>query len=431
MLIPHSSRSTGILVINMGNLIVRNRFLFADTPGTISHTKRVQTRRKSQSQGDMQSSDLTDCLTTPPTVNTSHSDSMFETLASLPITQSVSRSLLDVMAIELMNIDLFSAEWRDKEDYCRNDRERDMIFPSFVVQRQAGKVLKERSQLTLQVERSLEGNISHDVPDLCIDGTLSSVHFSVDLEQLKLVKGLLSHNLGEPLEDFQPPMMFQLQDPKIQTVLSGDVWKGVFINLQLLNVTLELLIAHDQPEHNCPEASLAKIDFIRSRLLFESYSDGTKDIDLVSHEIKASDVRYTGEQLAATRKRVLDIQRVAFAAPFDFFEWLIHIADSPADARPNVFHEILKPSRDGDKLDSLQLKIHYRSTKEKTLFTILLNNMRLMGIFDWLLACKEFLLTGEDDSFVNKGTCVRGSIRITQLVSWKRNKCIVVVGFVR
>ncbi len=46
------------------------------------------------------------------------------------------KCLLEVMSIELVDIDLFSAEWRDLQDYFRNDRERDLIFSSFVVQRQ-------------------------------------------------------------------------------------------------------------------------------------------------------------------------------------------------------------------------------------------------------------------------------------------------------
>ena len=77
-----------------------------------------------------------------------------------------------------------------------------------------------------------------------------------------------------------------------QTVLSGEVWKGMSINIDLVNVTVELLVAHEAPD--CPEASLARLDFNKSRLMYESYSDGSKDIDLVSHEILTHDTRYRG-----------------------------------------------------------------------------------------------------------------------------------------
>jgi hypothetical protein len=45
----------------------------------------------------------------------------------------------------------------------------------------------------------------------------------------------------------------------------------------------------------------------------------------------------------------------------------------------------------------LQMELHFRTTKDNTRFTVLLNNMRLMGVFDWLLAVKDFLLTQVQD----------------------------------
>ena len=79
----------------------------------------------------------------------------------------------------------------------------------------------------------------------------------------------------------------------LQTVLSGDVWKAISLVIQLHNVTVELLTSHATPKQS--QQSLARLDFIRSRLSFESYSDQSKDIDLVSHEIVVSDTRFTGE----------------------------------------------------------------------------------------------------------------------------------------
>ena len=78
----------------------------------------------------------------------------------------------------------------------------------------------------------------------------------------------------------------------LQTVLGGDVWKSVSLVMQLHNVTVELLTSHATPKQS--QQSLARLDFIRSRLSFESYSDQSKDIDLVSHEIVVSDTRFTG-----------------------------------------------------------------------------------------------------------------------------------------
>ena len=89
-------------------------------------------------------------------------------------------------------------------------------------------------------------------------------------------------------------------------------------------------------------------------------------------------------------------------------KYIIHhpiftLAGDPVNVRPNVFQDILRPSQEGYKEGSLQLELHFRSSRDRTRFTILLNSMRLIGIFDWLLASKDFLATGVDNPF--EGLC--------------------------
>lgn len=66
------------------------------------------------------------------------------------------------------------------------------------------------------MERNLEGDVSHSAPDWRAAGQLSSVYCRLDMGQYKLVRGLLAHNLGEKVEEFQRPLMSHLQDPSIQ-----------------------------------------------------------------------------------------------------------------------------------------------------------------------------------------------------------------------
>ncbi|XP_074642818.1 intermembrane lipid transfer protein VPS13D-like [Tubulanus polymorphus] len=279
--------------------------------------------------------------------------------------QSISayNCLLDVMYVNLVDIDLYSAERiprKNSDHYIENA----MVFPSHFILQKRNKPLKEKCVLKLQVERNLEGDISHTSPDLAVLGMLSAVHFCIDLNQYKLVRGILDHNFGEPLEEFQTPVMTSLQDPQINTILSGQVWKCVSMNIDLLNVSVELQGTNqDNGGSECP---LARLDFIKSRLTYESFSDFSKDVDLVSREILAHDTRYR---------------------------------DSPVNTRPNVFSKILQPSKVKTNNNTLQLELHYRSTNDCTRFTILLNNMRLMGIFDWLMQVQDFLLTNPDNPF--------------------------------
>ena len=106
---------------------------------------------------------------------------------------------------------------------------------------QKGKVLREKCRLTLQVERNLEGDICHNVPDFSIDGKLTSVCFQLDLKQYQMVRGFLAHNFGEDLEPFKTPMMSQLQDPQIHVsywFIASDMWKSFFIFMDMWKLLL-------------------------------------------------------------------------------------------------------------------------------------------------------------------------------------------------
>ena len=51
----------------------------------------------------------------------------------------------------------------------------------------------------------------------------------------------------------------------------------------------------------------------------------------------------------------------------------------------------------GERTSLLQAEVHYRSTQDVNRFTILLNNMRLMGIFDWWTAVLQFISKSTDN----------------------------------
>lgn len=72
---------------------------------------------------------------------------------------------------------------------------------------------------------------------------------------------------------------------------------------------------------------------MKSKLLFESFSNGSKSVNLVSHSLLAYDTRYTGPNRTQ--------------AGLD-------------GMKPNVFDCILQPSKTGTNRASLQLELHYR-----------------------------------------------------------------------
>lgn len=219
--------------------------------------------------------------------------------------------------------------------------------------------MTEPCRLKLQVERNLDKEISHTVPDISIHGNLSSVHCSLDLYKYKLIRGLLENNLGEPIEEFMRP--YDLQDPRIHTVLSGEVYTCMCFLIDMVNVSLEL----KDPKGREGAGSLARFDFKKCKLLYESFSNQTKSINLVSHSMMAFDTRYAGQKT------------------------------SPGTT--NVFTCIFQPSKNSSTTQgSIQIELHFRSTKESSCFTVVLNNLRVFLIFDWLLLVHGFLHTPSD-----------------------------------
>ncbi|XP_014665862.1 PREDICTED: vacuolar protein sorting-associated protein 13D-like [Priapulus caudatus] len=279
--------------------------------------------------------------------------------------------LLDVLQVELTDMDLYSAVRMSRHEAGKRQAG-DLSFSTHVVRRKGGPLLERTCALRLQVERNLDADISHAAPGMKVVGQLSSVCCTIDLAQYKLLRGVLDHNLGEPLEDFEHQLnTLKIQEPQIQTVLSGEVWTKTSLHMELVNVTVALVMQHTEPSE-LPRAALAQLDFIKSKLSYESYSDNSKDIDLVSTEILVSDTRYR---------------------------------DAPANKRPNVFTNVLQPTRiaaaTGAGVQTLQVEVHYRDTLDFTRLTVLLNNMRLMGIFDWLLAIQEFISTSADNPYAS------------------------------
>ena len=162
-----------------------------------------------------------------------HIDAGARDLHALPTSPRSHVCLLDVIHIEVSDIDLFSARWQAKNTDAlptsqnRRHAHRDsvqttksktnLVFPSYVICRQTGKLLKDKGRLVVQAERNLDGEISHSVPDVRIAANLSSLYFRVDQDQFKLVKGLLFHNFGEELEPLQTKLV-NFEDPKIQVL---------------------------------------------------------------------------------------------------------------------------------------------------------------------------------------------------------------------
>ncbi|XP_024125798.1 vacuolar protein sorting-associated protein 13D isoform X2 [Oryzias melastigma] len=373
IVIPESSQSPRVIVANFGQLRVKNRFLPAGASGTFSLRDKVEKLTMVHAffpsldtvKSTAENSDGQDL---PEGSVPNSSNSTFNRPCSLnttgvpdktrPGSSAEHSCLLDCMALDLQEMDIFAAErfpcclW----DIGSNTESSDVVFPSYFVRRTGDNLLKDCCRLRLKVERNLDRELCHAVPDMSIHGSLSSVHCSLDRKHYQLIRGLLENNLGEPVEEFLRP--YNLQDPSSYTVLSGDVYTNLSFLMNMMDVSLELLESSSHTQHR---GSLGRFDFVKSKLLFESFSNGSKSVNLVSHSLLANDTRYSEPNRRAD------------------------------GSRPNVFDCILQPSKTGTNRASLQLELHYRSTRESSCFTVVLNNLRVFLIFDWLQLVRDFL----------------------------------------
>ena len=261
------------------------------------------------------------------------------------------------MHVSLRSMDLTVAERLSAFTVEEERTARDLEVGSCLLRRQAKPLLMEKCELKLQIERNLDKGFSHNVPDLSVKGLLSQVHTVVDVEQYKLIRGFLAYNLGEQVEPMGEEEADLLgQSPGVSSQ-DGELWTTTFMDIELHGVTVDLVDQHKLP-NLARQVGLARINFIKSRLVYESFCDFSKDVDLVSQEILMLDTRYS---------------------------------DLPSNQRANVFSCILQPMKVEERKSLLQAEVHYRATKDVNRFTILLNNMRLMCVLDWWLAVLGFI----------------------------------------
>lgn len=323
ILVPVCSTSEHLLVIDLGRISVSNKFIMSN--GSV-------------------------CI---PTVDKAR---RVKGLPNLVGASDPSSVLVDVIQVELSNMDLCTAQ-RQK---ANRSQVGDLILGSYLIRRSGQSLLKETCEMKLEVRRNLDSHLSRPVADMDVCGLLSTVECSIDEHQYKLVRGLLTFNLGEPIDFLypnQPPLATSMQTPKDS---KPPIWPKIKLRIDLVNVILEVKDSRIGP--------FSTIKFIDSRLVYESNSDGSKDIDLVSQQVVVRDTRYDGKS-----------------------------STCPSTMKRNVFTQILEPVTKACREGSLQAEVHYRSTEDFTRFTVVLNNMRLLAVFDWWTLFQEFLLQNPEE----------------------------------
>lgn len=271
--------------------------------------------------------------------------------------------ILDVMRIDLVNINLFSGERSVDKLESNYDKEVfiNIANTSFV---KGSRLFKESCYLDLQVERNLTTDTIRVCPDISVKGTFSKLNATLNIQNYKLIRGLLNNNIGEHIDDVYCNS-FSNASSSIEafsalSLFSKNEDSTNVITLLSIRILLEdvsiLVVQNTNTMPDFVHEPLACIHFIRSQLEIDMLSDGSQDIDLISSNILIVDER-------------------------------------PSDGinNANVFRNILQPSKkDTIPKHSAQVEIHCRKRLNLCKYTVMLNDMRVIGILDFLERLKKF-----------------------------------------
>ena len=103
--------------------------------------------------------------------------------------------------------------------------------------------------ISLKMLRNLDKDLRKPVPDTQVFLRLEGMYFELDQEQYWVVRGMLDHNLGEPMPEFvRPEFLKHLEEftesDKEKNTKKFGVWQGMYINLAMKNVKIELGYGH-------------------------------------------------------------------------------------------------------------------------------------------------------------------------------------------
>ncbi|EDW18711.2 uncharacterized protein Dmoj_GI13376 [Drosophila mojavensis] len=271
--------------------------------------------------------------------------------------------ILDVMHIDLVNINLFSGERSVDKLESNYDKEVfiNIANTCFV---KGSRLFKESCYLDLQVERNLSTDSIRVCPDISVKGTFSKLNATLNIPNYKLIRGLLNNNIGEPIDDVYynsyNNTSSSIEAFSALSLFSKNEDTTNVITLLSIRILLEdvsiMVVQNTNTMPDFVHESLACIHFIRSQLEIDMLNDGSQDIDLISSNILIVDER-----------------------------------PSDGSNNGNVFRNILQPSKkETVPKHSAQVEIHCRKRLNLCKYTIMLNDMRVIGILDFLDSLKKF-----------------------------------------
>jgi vacuolar protein sorting-associated protein 13D len=282
IVLPINNRIEHVLIFNLGNIEVSNKFRLPRESVSSANGNSVDTDDSDDPLNVIDEDGPVPSMNKRPAF--SHSFSLNESnssnLAAAATGLSERECLLDLIDVKFTDTHLYSATRfaaAPADELTTSDLEdnfsggEDMAttdglvkFVSFGFRQRSHSILRQQSDIFFRLERNLESEISHRSPDWYIHSTFKEVSVRLDLEQYKMMRGILDRNLGEPIvqgRSLVAAANFIIANTGLETILSGAVWKGVCINFDLENVGIELY--NYSAADDLSTKSLAFLSFIK------------------------------------------------------------------------------------------------------------------------------------------------------------------------
>lgn len=208
------------------------------------------------------------------------------------------------------------------------------------------------------MQRNLDGAISHNVPDMNILAVVNSANVTVTLDEYRLVRGFLEHNLGDEIPPFEVSGSFFRADPGTVAILSGRSWCGLRFALDMTNVKLWCL---ETGKNSMKMETTALLELSKAKLTFESYSNGSRNLMLSAQDLCVRDSRFD---------------------------------EAAVNKRPNAFPVILaRKSAAKNSTNNLLAEVHLHMEGPTNKLNIVLSDTEIIFVSDWSWTALSFLLT--------------------------------------
>ncbi|VDL89757.1 unnamed protein product [Schistocephalus solidus] len=253
-------------------------------------------------------------------------------------------------------------------------------------QTQPWRRLTDPFELRVRLERNLSASRCRIAPDWRLSAKLQLLAVHVELADYTLLRGVLAHNLSEgsptppsPPEAAMKRSSIARSTTNAQPLRIHKPWQVFAFNFDLQDVSIHLAVPPDWPSLRMRPTNGAggcvnfcRLDFIRSKLAYEKFSDDLRNTELSCSAVNFGDTRFAD------------------------------LAESP----PNLFTTILTSINPTEELTPAQyqpqlpqFRITHVENPNHSCMTYYLRSMRLILAFDWLCDLHRFLTTPPDSAF--------------------------------